>query len=132
MPAREPEALVLDAMGVLYAEGNLVEAHVIPFARGHGSRLADRDILTAYLRCSAGDMSSAEFWRTVGVTGNATDLDAAYVKLHRLMPKPTRDDLDSETFLLGSSTWQDSTHPVARTFDDVAALLNVDAGDGGS
>ncbi len=84
MSGPRPDVVVLDAMGVMYDEGNLVESHVIPFARAHGCELADGEILGAYLRCSAGEMTSEAFWRAVGVVGRAADLDAAYVGLHRL------------------------------------------------
>jgi putative hydrolase of the HAD superfamily len=84
VPPRSPRVLVLDAMGVIYDEGNLVESHVIPFARHHGCELSDRDILGFYLRASAGEMSSSGFWHAIGVDGAAPDLDAQYVSLHRL------------------------------------------------
>ena len=53
-----PTVLVLDAMGVMYDEGNLVHAHLVPFARDKGCEIPDGDILGFYLRCSAGAMSS--------------------------------------------------------------------------
>ncbi|MBT3267543.1 HAD-IA family hydrolase [Candidatus Poribacteria bacterium] len=82
---RSPTVLVLDAMGVMYDKGNLVQAHLIPFARDNGSRLPDRDILGHYLQCSAGEMSSEAFWRELGVTGEGDALDTAYVARHRLV-----------------------------------------------
>lgn len=84
MPSRRPTALVLDAMGVMYDEGNLVEAHLIPFARERGCALSARDILGHYLRCSAGAMSSSGFWQALGVVGRAANLDADYAARHRL------------------------------------------------
>jgi len=221
----------------MYDEGNLVEAHVIPFARARGCQLQDTEILNVYLRASAGDMTSAALWSTLDVPGDATELDARYAALHRLtsglapflrrmrardtrvvclsndvsewsralrelhgLPqyidhwtvsgdvasrKPSREiyrsllqdaslraydclfvddkepnldvardlgfhtclfapratagaavagraDLDSESFQLTSSSAEGSTHHVARTFDEVGALLIADADSAGT
>ncbi|MAF12963.1 hypothetical protein CMK11_21135 [Candidatus Poribacteria bacterium] len=80
-----PTVLVLDAMGVMYDEGNLVHAHLVPFARDKGCEIPDGDILGFYLRCSAGAMSSEAFWRALGVSGAGDALDAEYVARHRLV-----------------------------------------------
>ena len=80
-----PTVLVLDAMGVMYDEGNLVQAHLVPFARDKGCALPDGDILGYYLRCSAGAMTSEAFWRALGVPGAGDALDAEYVARHRLV-----------------------------------------------
>jgi FMN phosphatase YigB (HAD superfamily) len=79
-----PTTLVLDAMGVIYDEGNLVQAHLIPFAREHGCTLSDRDILGHYLQCSAGATASSSFWVALGVAGRGDRLDGEYVARHRL------------------------------------------------
>jgi putative hydrolase of the HAD superfamily len=76
-------AVCFDAMGVLFVSADDVGELLIPFARGRGSARAETEIRETYGRCSIGQLSSAEFWRWLGVDGDAAQLDAAYVAGYR-------------------------------------------------
>jgi HAD superfamily hydrolase (TIGR01509 family) len=81
----KPELLVLDLMGVVFEESDLVTAHLVPFAQARGSPLEADTIRALYKRSSAGEFHAARLWRELGVS----EPDAAteeYVKLHRLAP----------------------------------------------
>ena len=78
--------VALDGMGVLYREGDDVRNLLIPFARERGSNVADEDIIVKARLLSLGRMTPADFWRVIGVEGDANELDVAYLALHQLMP----------------------------------------------
>jgi HAD superfamily hydrolase (TIGR01509 family) len=69
-PLNTPISVVaLDAMGVLYPNGDDVTDLLIPYARAHGSRLEPQRMLEIYVECSLGRMSTAELWERLGTTG---------------------------------------------------------------
>lgn len=80
------KVVALDGMGVLYREGNDVANLLIPFAREQGATAPDDEIVVKARQLSLGRMTPAEFWRVIGVEGDANDLDTAYLASHQLMP----------------------------------------------
>jgi HAD superfamily hydrolase (TIGR01509 family) len=96
-PEEEPEevptghrVVALDGMGVLYREGRDVEELLIPFARERGSTVADDDIASRARQLSLGRLTTPEFWRVIGVEGDAEELDNAYLAGHQLTPGVVR------------------------------------------
>ena len=81
MPRARIEGIVLDAMGVLYAHGDDVGELLIPYLRGKGCKLSDRDIEHLYRECSLGRLTTDEFWIEACGPG-AYDED--YCRSHRL------------------------------------------------
>ncbi len=70
-------------MGVIYAEGDDVNAHLVPFLQA-GGLIYDRAAVDAvYLPCSLGRFDTDELWRRLGAT-DPTGLDDAYLRSHRL------------------------------------------------
>ncbi len=82
----KPKVVVLDAMGVIYLAGDDVAELLIPFARSRGCRLPDSDIAETYMEASLGQLTSTDLWRSLGVAGPSADLDADYLKGHKLTP----------------------------------------------
>ena len=78
--------VALDAMGVLYREADDVGRVLIPFIREHGSPMPNEDIEARVRQVVLGRMTTAEFWRAVGVAGEPDALDEAYVARRQLMP----------------------------------------------
>ncbi|MDR3070040.1 MAG: HAD-IA family hydrolase [Propionibacteriaceae bacterium] len=76
------QAVVLDAMGVIFESADDVAGLLIPYLRKLGCTLADSSIEKEYRRCSLGEFASNEFWEKCGVAGN----DEEYCLLHELMP----------------------------------------------
>jgi HAD superfamily hydrolase (TIGR01509 family) len=63
------KVVALDAMGVLYESADDVSELLIPYARAHGSRLAQDRLEQIYVECSLGRMTSAQFWAELGAAG---------------------------------------------------------------
>jgi HAD superfamily hydrolase (TIGR01509 family) len=89
-PASAPRVVALDAMGVLYREGDDVRRLLIPFARQRGSLLSDDELIERARALSLGRITTAEFWSTAGVAGEAHELDREYLALHQLNPGVVR------------------------------------------
>ena len=73
-------AVVLDAMGVLFRDGDDVGAHLIPFVAGKGGSTDEGQVREVYRQASLGTLSSAELWERLGVAGDPDDLDDEYVQ----------------------------------------------------
>ena len=78
--------VAMDAMGVLYREGNDIQALLVPFARERGSSASEEEIVARARTLSLGRMTTDQFWAAIGVTGDPTELDTAYLALHQLTP----------------------------------------------
>jgi putative hydrolase of the HAD superfamily len=74
--------VVLDAMGVLYQQGNVVSGVLIPYLRNHGCPHPEAEIRGLYRRCTVGQLSTDEFWAALGVDRTASDSD--YCRNHQL------------------------------------------------
>jgi HAD superfamily hydrolase (TIGR01509 family) len=83
---RRYRVVALDGMGVLYREGNDIAELLVPFARQRGSEVPSEDIAAKARLMSLGRMTPAVFWPSIGVEGNAIELDAAYLSMHQLSP----------------------------------------------
>lgn len=75
------DAVLFDAMGVLYSAADDVGELLVPYLRSHGCVLLRDEIAQLYQECSLGKMSSADFWATAGATGAS---DEEYCRNHRL------------------------------------------------
>jgi putative hydrolase of the HAD superfamily len=62
----------------------------VPFAREHGSSASPADIADKARLLSLGRMTSADFWRSIGVAGDPNELDNAYLASHQLNPGVVR------------------------------------------
>lgn len=85
-----PKVVALDAMGVLYKEGDDVHQLLIPFARERGSLLTEGELAARARSLSLGRITPAEFWSGIGVTGEAHELDQEYLARHQLNPGVVR------------------------------------------
>ena len=82
MAERQP-LVVLDAMGVLYdvgPGGDDVANLLIPYLRGLGCSLVDKQIYDLHHRASLGEMTSYEFWAACSVVRS----DQIYCSYHEL------------------------------------------------
>lgn len=79
--------VALDAMGVLYREADDVSRLLIPFVRERSTASMTDDEIRAKARAlTLGRMTTGQFWVSVGVGGEAAELDAAYLLQHQLTP----------------------------------------------
>ena len=85
-----PTVVAIDGMGVLYREGDDVHRVLIPFARERGSVVPDAEIWAKSRAVSLGRLTTTDFWRAIGVEGEAAELDAEYVAMHQLTPGVVR------------------------------------------
>jgi FMN phosphatase YigB (HAD superfamily) len=92
--------LVLDAMGVIYAEADDGPNLLYPFIVEKGGCRDVLEILRLYNAASLGVISSAEFWRSAGID---PALEEEYLLKHRLS-EGLREFLD-EVRLLGMELW---------------------------
>jgi HAD superfamily hydrolase (TIGR01549 family) len=80
-PRSSIKLLVLDAMGVIYAEANDGPNLLYPFIVEKGGCRDVQEILNLYNAASLGRISSAEFWKSAGVD---PALEDEYLLRHRL------------------------------------------------
>lgn len=89
-PAEGYRVVALDGPGVLYREGDDIRRLLVPFARERGSGAPPEDIVDKARLMSLGRMTSADFWRAIGVEGDPNELDNAYLANHQLNPGVVR------------------------------------------
>lgn len=77
------DAVVFDAMGVLYASADDVADLLIPYLRSKGCILDAHTLEQLYRDRSLGKMSSAQFWEATGALGAS---DTEYCRAHQLTP----------------------------------------------
>jgi HAD superfamily hydrolase (TIGR01509 family) len=73
--------LALDAMGVIYAEADDGPNLLYPFIVDKGGCSDVREVIRLYISASLGNISSASFWRSVGLD---PVLEDEYLRQHRL------------------------------------------------
>ena len=78
--------VALDGMGVLYREGDDIARILVPFVRARGCTAPLDDIVARARLLSLGRITPAEFWQTVGVVGDANQLDDEYLSYFQLSP----------------------------------------------
>jgi len=78
---------VLDAMGVIYRDGDDVRDLLVPYLRAKGCHLDEAGIQELYLACSLGQISSQDLWRSAGVGRLASDEE--YCEGHQLNDQVT-------------------------------------------
>jgi putative hydrolase of the HAD superfamily len=83
----EERCVVLDAMGVIYREGDDIRDLLVPYLRAKGCHLDETRIRELYLACSLGQISSENLWRSAGVGRLASDEE--YCEGHRLNDQVT-------------------------------------------
>ena len=85
------KAVALDAMGVIFEDGDDVAARLVPFVQARNPSVPRAAIVAHYV-LSLGQVTAAQFWRMVGLP---EDSDAAYLGTLRLDP----------TFLTEAHRW---------------------------
>jgi HAD superfamily hydrolase (TIGR01509 family) len=75
--------LALDAMGVLYRNGDDVADLLIPFVQQKGGSGDETAIRELYRRASLGDISAADFWEALDLSPGIED---EYLSLHEMVP----------------------------------------------
>ncbi|CCQ73181.1 HAD family hydrolase [Magnetospira sp. QH-2] len=125
--------LALDAMGVVYATRSITSEVVIPFLREHSCTITDRDIRWLYEEASKGRMTSASFWRRLGLDPS---VEAECLRRYVLMPGLSeflawaRESFDGLYMLTNDVTeWSEALRgrfDLDRWFDDV--LVSGDLG----
>jgi putative hydrolase of the HAD superfamily len=81
-----PVVVALDGMGVVYREGNDIHRILVPFVREMGSMVTEDEIIARSRALSLGRMTTADFWRSLEIEGDANELDDAYLSRHQLNP----------------------------------------------
>jgi HAD superfamily hydrolase (TIGR01509 family) len=89
-PVPPPRVVALDAMGVLYREGDDIRQLLVPFARQRGSLRTEAEIEERARALSLGRITPADFWAQVGVPGDPNELDREYLQLIQLNPGVVR------------------------------------------
>lgn len=79
-----PKLVVLDAMGVLYRHGNVVDGVLVPYLRDRGCVREVAEIRETYRRCTLGQLSTETLWESLGVAETADDV--SYCQRHELIP----------------------------------------------
>ncbi|HNX04052.1 MAG TPA: HAD-IA family hydrolase [Opitutales bacterium] len=75
--------VILDAMGVIYKNGDDVSDLMIPYLRKNGCELPDDAIIRAFERCSGGDIDSDDMWRLCGID-NPDGADMEHCSFYQL------------------------------------------------
>ena len=83
-PRRELRLVVLGGIGVVWDAGGDPEGLLVPFVREQGGVVDPREVADRYRAASLGQMSSEDFWASVGVSGSVEALDAAYLSRVRM------------------------------------------------
>lgn len=81
-----PLVVALDGMGVVYREGDDIHQILVPFVREMGSTATEDEIIARARALSLGRMTTADFWRSLEIEGDANELDDAYLSRHQLNP----------------------------------------------
>ncbi len=81
-----PVVVALDGMGVVYREGNDIHKILVPFVREMGSMVTEDEIVARSRSLSLGRMTTADFWRSLGIEGDVDELDEAYLSRFQLNP----------------------------------------------
>lgn len=84
MPLR---LVVLDAMGVIYTDGDDVRSPLMPFVQARGCGLSYDEIEEHYEPYVVGHCTAREFWKRLGIDVSAhPKIDDEYVRLYKLTP----------------------------------------------
>ncbi|GAA3589616.1 hypothetical protein GCM10022419_085120 [Nonomuraea rosea] len=78
------KVVVFDAMGVLYADGNVQGRVLLPYLRDQGCRAPEEEIRAAYRAATLGRLTTEEFWAAAGLPGGVAARDEDYCRRHRL------------------------------------------------
>jgi len=81
---RELRLVVLGGIGVVWDPGNDPEGLLVSFVREQGGVVDPSEVADRYRAASLGQLSSAEFWASVGVPGDPGALDAEYLSRVRM------------------------------------------------
>lgn len=91
--------VVIGGIGVVWDAGNDPEGLLVPFVREQGGVVDPNEVADRYRAASLGQLSSAEFWDSVGVSGDPVDLDAHYLSRVRMRSDvlPFLDRMDEQS-----------------------------------
>ena len=81
---RELRLVVLGGIGVVWDAGGDPEGLLVPFVREQGGVVDPREVADRYRAVSLGQMSSEDFWASVGVSGSVEALDSGYLSRVRM------------------------------------------------
>ena len=81
-----PTVVALDGMGVIFKEARDIDNVLIPFAHDAGSPLSAEEITLRARALSLGRMTTAQFWKAIGLDGSPEELDDAYLSRLSLNP----------------------------------------------
>ena len=76
--------VVVGGKGVIWDGGADPEGLLVPFVLENGGLVDADEIAYRFRSVSLGQLSSEEFWESVGLHGNTDDIDAQYLNLVRL------------------------------------------------
>lgn len=77
---RRLELLVLGGIGVIWDSGGDPEGLLVRYVREQGGVADPHEIADRYRSASLGHVSTAQFWSSIGVKGDADKLDRAYLE----------------------------------------------------
>ena len=71
--------ILLDAMGVIFEEGDDVNRLLIPFIREHSPSADEGQIDDLYMEASAGHITAPAFWEELGLGDQYPEIEARYL-----------------------------------------------------
>jgi HAD superfamily hydrolase (TIGR01509 family) len=71
--------IIFDAMGVVFEEGDDILHRLVPFLHQRGSALNAETVHAAYRSASRGEISSREFWNSLGLGGEYPAIEDEYL-----------------------------------------------------
>lgn len=83
---RRLELVVLGGVGVVWDGGTDPEGLLVSFVRARRGIADSREVADRYRAASLGQVSSGEFWASVGVEGDPDEIDEEYLAGVRLRP----------------------------------------------
>ena len=81
---RSVQLVVVGGTGVVWQGGTGPEGLLVPFVRARGGIVDSEEIADRYRSASLGQVSTAEFWLSIGVPGDPDALDGDYLARVRL------------------------------------------------
>jgi HAD superfamily hydrolase (TIGR01509 family) len=78
--------VILDAMGVIYHNGDDVGELLIPFLRSEGCKMPVSEIERLYLMYSLGESETENFWAACGLKGDEDFFNSKYLTMHTVNP----------------------------------------------
>ena len=71
--------VIFDAMGVVYEVADDVSDLLVPFLRSKSNSMALKKIYKSYIKASLGQITSLEFWTTLGYGREYPDIETEFL-----------------------------------------------------